>query len=67
MVDVHDDVANVHTAVSEVQRDTKETYNLVSDIHNNLLKRKEKSDDRQQLAVSDARTSAIIEWILTLT
>jgi len=55
-----DDVAKTRTIVSEVRRDLANTYDVVSDIHRNVLKAQEGTDG-QRRPVSDTRALSIAE------
>ena len=63
VTDIHDGVTNMHTTVSEVQHDTSNTYNMVSDMHRHILKNQEGTDDKNRL-VSNPRTLFTIEYTL---
>ena len=62
----HDnDVAKTRIIVSEVRRDLANTYNVVSDIHRNMLKSQEGTDS-QCRPVSDTRALSVAEYHLTV-
>ena len=53
-----------HTIVSKLERDATTTQSMVSEIHRTVVKAQEAGGSKDP-SVSDTRTLAVTEWLLT--